>query len=378
MIAETKNLRPGWKPYRFDKIAENIAVRANPANVTSDVYVGLEHLDPETIHLRRWGHPSDVSGDKLEFKKGDVIFGRRRAYQRKLALADRDGICSAHAMVLRARPDVIRPDFLPFFIQSDTFMDRAISISVGSLSPTVNWKTLAVQEFSLPPLEEQKRMAEILWAADEAVNSYSQAYASLFQAKANIVKSFCEYDLLNKNGKKWSTVPLVETCIFFDEKRKPLKSSDRKKIQGQYPYYGASGIIDWVNDYIFDDEFILLGEDGANIVDRSSPLAFKVDGKIWVNNHAHVIKPKSNMNIDFLVNYLESISYRSYTTGTAQPKITKSSCQKIPVPLPPLEKQKEIAHIFNSLDFNADMMKKTIVHLKQVSSYLINKWNNNV
>lgn len=170
-----QSLKPGWKMVRFGDIAQNVAVRVDPADAKTDVYVGLEHLDPSTIHLRQWGHPTDVTGQKLAFKKGDVIFGRRRAYQRKLAVAEFDGICSAHAMVVRAKPKMILPEFLPFFLQSDMFMERAIEISVGSLSPTINWKTLKVQEFPLPPLDEQKRIAEILWAADEAVSAYQEA-----------------------------------------------------------------------------------------------------------------------------------------------------------------------------------------------------------
>ncbi|WP_028570908.1 restriction endonuclease subunit S [Desulfonatronum lacustre] len=168
-------LKPGWRMVKFGDIAQNVAVRVDPADAKTDVYVGLEHLDPSTIHLRQWGHPSDVTGQKLTFKKGDVIFGRRRAYQRKLAVAEFDGICSAHAMVIRAIPTMILPDFLPFFLQSDVFMKRAIEISVGSLSPTINWKTLQVEEFPLPPLDEQKRIAEILWAADEAASAYQEA-----------------------------------------------------------------------------------------------------------------------------------------------------------------------------------------------------------
>jgi len=172
----TQSLKPGWKMVKFGDIAQNVAVRVDPADAKTDVYVGLEHLDPSTIHLCQWGHPSDVTGQKLAFKKGDVIFGRRRAYQRKLAVAEFDGICSAHAMVVRAKPKMILPEFLPFFLQSDMFMERAIEISVGSLSPTINWKTLNVQEFPLPPLDEQKRIAEILWAADEAVEQWTEAY----------------------------------------------------------------------------------------------------------------------------------------------------------------------------------------------------------
>ena len=164
-----QSLKPGWKMVKFGDIAQNVAVRVDPADAKTDVYVGLEHLDPSTLHLRQWGHPSDVTGQKLAFKKGDVIFGRRRAYQRKLAIAEFDGICSAHAMVVRAKPKMILVEFLPFFLQSDMFMERAIEISVGSLSPTINWKTLREQVFPLPPLDEQKRIAEILWAADEAV-----------------------------------------------------------------------------------------------------------------------------------------------------------------------------------------------------------------
>jgi len=168
-------LKPGWRIVKFGDIAQNVAVRVDPADAKTDVYVGLEHLDPSTIHLRQWGHPSDVTGQKLAFKKGDVIFGRRRAYQRKLAVSEFDGICSAHAMVVRAKPKMILPEFLPFFLQSDMFMERAIEISVGSLSPTINWTVLREQEFPLPTLDEQKRIAEILWAADEAASSYQEA-----------------------------------------------------------------------------------------------------------------------------------------------------------------------------------------------------------
>lgn len=178
---------PGWKMVKFEDIAQNIAVRIDPAEADTDIYVGLEHLDPDSIHLRQWGHPSDVIGQKLAFKKGDVIFGRRRAYQRKLAVAEFDGICSAHAMVVRAKPEAILPEFLPFFLQSDMFMDRAVEISVGSLSPTINWRTLRVQEFPLPPLKEQKRIAKILWAADEAVEKYKKSLKDMEIAFAKII-----------------------------------------------------------------------------------------------------------------------------------------------------------------------------------------------
>lgn len=142
-------------------------------------------------------------------------------------------------------------------------------------------------------------------------------------------------NLHNKIPKDWELKKLSEVVDFLDGQRKPIKDSDRNKMKGIYPYYGASGIIDYVNDFIFDDDLILLGEDGANIVNRSSPLAFKVSGKIWVNNHAHVLKPKNGNSIGFVTEYLESIKYDKYNTGTAQPKLNKEVCSGIPIPLPP-------------------------------------------
>lgn len=164
---------PGWRIVRFGEMADSITDRAdNSAEAGVERYVGLEHLDSDSLRLRRWGKPTDVEATKLRFKPGDIIFGRRRAYQRKLAVADFEGICSAHALVLRAREDTVAKEFLPLFMQSDSFFERAIMISVGGLSPTINWKTLAVQEFALPPKDEQRRIAEVLWAAEHALHKW--------------------------------------------------------------------------------------------------------------------------------------------------------------------------------------------------------------
>ena len=161
--------RKNWSSLRFGEIVENVNERVEPSTAAETIYVGLDDLDSGSLHIRRWGKGSDVIGTKLGFRKGDVIFGRRRAYQRKLAVAEVEGICSAHAMVARAKPKVILPEFLPFLMMSDKFMNRAVDISVGSLSPTINWTTLKLEEFDLPPLDQQRRIAEILWAVDGAV-----------------------------------------------------------------------------------------------------------------------------------------------------------------------------------------------------------------
>lgn len=163
---------------------------------------------------------------------------------------------------------------------------------------------------------------------------------------------------------EWEVKRLGIVCNFLDNQRVPIKDVDREGMRGLYPYYGASGIIDYVNDYIFDDELILLGEDGANIINRSTPLAFMVEGKIWVNNHAHVLKPIEPHNRFFICSYLESISYDKYNTGTAQPKLNREVCEKILIPVPPIEEQRKIAEILGVWDEAIEKQSRLIEKLE--------------
>jgi len=160
-----------WKSFPFEKIASKVSETVDPNKTELTIYVGLEHIDAEDIRIRRFGVPTDVSGGKLKCYPGDVIFGKRRAYQRKAAIVDFEGICSAHAFVFRANPNVIDPKLFPFFLHSDQFMHHMVDISVGGLSPTINWGDLKDQEFLLPPKEEQAKLAELLWAMDEVIES---------------------------------------------------------------------------------------------------------------------------------------------------------------------------------------------------------------
>lgn len=178
--------------FRFDQLATQVNDRVDdPAASGVERYVGLEHLDADSLSIRRWGEITDVESTKLRFQPGDIIFGKRRVYQRKLAVADFEGICSAHAMVLRAKPDVVDPGFLPYFMQSDRFMERALSISVGSLSPTINWKDLAQQEFALPPIEEQRRVAVALLAADATADAGQNVRRRAQEVYQSLVEERC-------------------------------------------------------------------------------------------------------------------------------------------------------------------------------------------
>jgi len=189
-----------WKPYRFEEIALRVSETIKPEEAEVSIYVGLEHIDSEDIHIRRKGVPADVKGGKLKCYPGDVIFGKRRAYQRKAAVVDFEGICSAHAFVFRANPEVIDPQLFPFFLHSDQFMHRMVDISVGGLSPTINWGDLKNQEFLLPPIDQQAQLAELLWAMDEVIEREREAsikYESFY--KRYLFDSVNGSNSLNKN-----------------------------------------------------------------------------------------------------------------------------------------------------------------------------------
>lgn len=191
--------------YRFDQIAENSTAKKKPEESDRNRYVGLEHLDPGTLEVTRWGAEVTPKGDKLLMKKGDVLFGRRRAYQKKVGIAPFDGIFSAHGMVLRPKADVVDPMFFPFFISSDIFLDEAIRVSVGSLSPTANWKDLRTLEFDLPSPGKQRELAGILSEA-ECLKGH---YRNLLAACDDVVKSqFVE--IFSK--KEFPLTPLSQAC----------------------------------------------------------------------------------------------------------------------------------------------------------------------
>jgi len=332
--------KSNWKTYRFDEIAKNISERVDPNNTDLKVYIGLEHIDSESLHIKRHGTPDDVNGQKLKFYKGDIIFGRRRAYQRKAGIATWDGFCSAHALVLRANPDVIDPELFPFFLHSDLFMNRAIDISVGSLSPTINWGTLKHQEFVLPPYEEQKNFAKLLSASSLLLEKQLELVYSLKVFKKSALKE--SFDKANCDKVKISDI-----SESLDNKRVPIKKGDRKK--GPYPYYGASGIVDHVEDYIFDEPILLISEDGENLNSRKLPIAYEVDEKCWVNNHSHVIKI-TNACRYLVAEYFNFHDISDYITGGTRPKITKGMLSDMPIYLPKEHLLEKVKHKLRSTD----------------------------
>jgi len=194
--------------YRFDQIAINSIEKKKPVEEDRFTYIGLEHLDSGSLTVSRYGSDVAPVGEKLIMRKGDVLFGKRRAYQKKVAIAPFDGIFSAHGMVLRPCEEVVDKGFFPLFISSDYFLNAAIQISVGSLSPTINWKDLRELEFELPDLETQRKLSDVLWA----IINTAEAYKRLIAVSDELVKSqFVEmFGDSSARGEEWKRITVKD------------------------------------------------------------------------------------------------------------------------------------------------------------------------
>lgn len=332
--------------YRFDQIAINSTEKKKPVEEDRFTYLGLEHLDSGTLKVTRFGSEVAPIGEKLVMHKGDVLFGKRRAYQKKVAIAPFDGIFSAHGMVLRPKENVIDKDFFPLFISSDYFLDAAIKISVGSLSPTINWRDLKELEFELPDMDSQRKLAEVLWS----INDTMEAYKKLISATDELVKSQF-IDMFGEPKNSPDAVSFETAFTIRDDLRKPINDAVRSEMHtGQlYPYYGANGQVDSINDYLMDCDAICLAED-CGAYGAGEHTSYIVSGKCWVNNHAHVLIPKECCDIEFANVYFRILDMTEYVTGTTRLKLTQAKMKTLPMILPSLELQREFADFVRQSD----------------------------
>ncbi|HGZ6432780.1 restriction endonuclease subunit S [Vibrio parahaemolyticus] len=171
----------------------------------------------------------------------------------------------------------------------------------------------------------------------------------------------------------WRLGTLGEISTSFSNQRVPLKSADRKLRQGQYRYFGAQGVIDHIDDYIFDGKYLLVAEDGENVKSRKYDIAFVVEGKFWVNNHAHVLQGNAFGDTDYLRYVLNFVSIKEYVTGQAQPKLNKAQLEKIVITIPPLDEQQKIAEILSTVDKKIDLIDQKIAETEKLKTGLMQK-----
>ena len=358
--------------YAFGDIAINSTEKKKPEPVDKATYIGLEHLDSGCLTVRRFGADVAPIGDKLVMKRGDVLFGKRRAYQKKVAIAPFDGIFSAHGMVLRPKTEVIDKDFFPLFIASDYFLDAAIRISVGSLSPTINWSDLKVLEFSLPPLDEQRRLAQVLWAALDLKEAYQTMLARCDEmASSRFVEMFGDPI---ENTKKWTCVPLGENATLRNGR---AYSQDELHSSGKYPVLRVGNFFSNRGWYYSDMELEAdkYCDNGDLLYAWSASFGPRIwdGGKVIYHYHIWKIETKGSYNKLFLCKLLDfsTENMMRETHGIAMMHLTKSGMEQTRFILPPLALQNEFAAFIEQLDKSKVALQKSIEKLDNLIKTLL-------
>ena len=259
-----------------------------------------------------------------------------------------------HAHVLRFDSRTTQY-FVEYYLNSIS-LENYIS---GMAQPKLNQKKLNSLPIPLPSIKKQEDIVNFLDKSLELIND----------AKVNIEKNISNSEelfqselnqIFNNESEVWENKYLSEICENLDSKRKPITKN--KRVSGDVPYYGASGVVDYIKDYIFDEKLLLVSEDGANLLARKYPIAFSISGKTWVNNHAHVLKFESKNTQLFVEYYLNAIKLDDYISGMAQPKLNQTKLNSIPIPYPSAERQDEIISNLTKL---SDLQATTIENLEK-------------
>lgn len=370
--------------YKFDQIAYNITTKRTPTKDDMLTYIGLEHLESGSLDVGSYGSKVEIKGDKLVMTRGDILLGKRNAYLRRAAIAPHDGLFSAHGMVLRPKEDVIDKSFFPFFIASDIFFDEAVRISVGGLSPTINWKDLKEVEFTLPSLSEQKVLADKLWAAYRVKESYKKLLAATDDMlKAKFMEMFGDIFENTRNWKEYGPFPKYTEILLGSTP----KSSEPSFWNGDVLWITPAEMLDEI--VVYSDTARHITKEGA----KNAHLSILPKGTVLFSTRAPIGKVGiagqemycnqgfKNFHCGEMLNeyflYYSLLQkrecFQGLGTGSTFKELSKSTIEKICIAVPPLDLQCDFAKIFTQAEATKESLRKSIENIDQVIKSLINQ-----
>ena len=353
--------KTGWKKYRFDEVCRQVnEATKDPAAEGLDHVIGLEHIEPNNLHITHWDTLEKETTFTRKFKKGQILFGRRRAYQRKVAYAEFDGICSGDILVFEAIEKVMLPELLPFLIQSDGFFQKALETSAGSLSPRTKFKELADYEFLLPPKPEQKCTAALLWAADEMIEKEKMELEKVFVIKNQFIEQ-TQIQSVQKSKDKYRLGDIVTLNY-----GKALKESDR--IKGKYYVVGSSGISGTHTSFIVNAPGIVVGRKGA------AGSVVWVDNNFWPIDTAYWVSMKRNdIDIKYIYILLQSLNLPLLSITTAIPGLNREDVYEQIVYIPSTKEQNRIIDEYRRIITSFKQLSMMVKQSQQLKQELINK-----
>ena len=308
--------------------------KVDVSKLTLKTYISTENMLPNK------GGITDASSLPTiqltqEYKKGDVLISNIRPYFKKVWRAKYDGGCSNDVLVFQGNSN-IDGDFLYYVLANDDFFDYSMATSKGTKMPIGDKASIMQYEVPVFDVDTQRKIASVLRCLDEKIELNSVINKNLFEQVQTIYKdryiNLSPFDRTIPVG--WHVGTASEIIEFHDSKRIPLSSREREKLDKIYPYYGATSMMDYVDHYLFDGIYLLLGEDGTVMDDKGFPILQYVEGKFWVNNHAHIITGKGGFTVELLYLLFSLTNVKSSVTGAVQPKISQTNLNKVPVLIP--------------------------------------------
>lgn len=382
---------------RFGEVVRDVnEAERNPLDAGLERFVGLEHIEPENLHLKQWGSLADdeVSFTK-RFRKGQVLFGKRRAYQRKVAVAEFDGICSSDILTFETKGDDLLPELLPFIVQSEGFFEHALGTSSGSLSPRTRWSQLQDYEFPLPPKDEQRRIADFLWAADE----YLEALRVTFEATREVRRctlltayrqGFGHTEFVDTPiGPRPSSWRVAELQDFYEVQLGKMISPKSRDGEFQRPYIRNANVqwnrleLDDVATMSFSPSEVprfelrygdILACEGRH-VGKSAIWRNEIPGACY-QKALHRLRPRCGFQVpEFMLYQMEFASLTgvfSETTGeTTIPHLPAERLRTILFSFPPQDEQRAIADRIAVIDAAVSRTHSHIAHTKALSDHLL-------
>ena len=387
-MTELGPLPEEWTVVPLQKLNSQKKVSLNPANFPDEIFEYYSIPNYQNSKKPSFEQGASILSQKILLNNGAVLFGKLNPRVEKVWKVESDTqhrkIGSTEWFPIFPDNEKVDSDFLYYAEWSKYVMPKAKTLVTGStpsrqrVDPTSFYKI----KIPLPPLSEQQKIAKVLSTVQEAKEQSDAVIIATKDLKKSLLHKLFTEGLNGEEQKEteigrvpkcWDVVRLGDVVEVFDKKRIPLGEKQRQSMKGKYPYCGANGIIDYINDYIFDGEYVLLAEDGGYWGPYENS-AYIMGGKFWVNNHAHILRAIDSEAANyFLMHMLNFLNISIYIAGTTRGKLTQGVMNQIKIPIPPLSEQQQIAHILSTVDKKIEVEERRKTTLKELFKSLLHK-----
>jgi type I restriction enzyme, S subunit len=324
-------------------------------------------------------------------KRGEIVYGRRGDIGRRALITEKEAgwLCGTGCLRVSLGETVLDPQFLFYYLGQPRVIKAIANQAIGATLPNLNTSIIRSIPITYPLLPTQRRIASILSAYDDLIENNTRRIKILEQMAQAIYREwFEEFRAPDVKLRKvtseeqkvtrkdrfpvgWELKTFGDVALNFDSKRKPLSSMVRANMKGEYPYYGAAKVFDYINDYIFDGRYLLVAEDGSVITPDRKPVLQIATGKFWANNHTHIIQGKPPVSTNYLYLALSDFDIAGYVTGAAQPKITQANLNRIPIVVADEQLLDKFNHTVDDLLEQVDVLGRKNANLRQTRDLLL-------